>query len=305
MMKCVAILMVGLSSSFAFAQDGEQRLQRRMINVGGVERTYFLHQPSSGTGDKMRPLVIVLHGGGGTAQIGAMMTGFNAKSDKEGFLVAYPNGSGLLGDRLLTWNAKHCCAYAMRNVVDDIGFLNNLIDSLVATERVDAKRVYMTGMSNGGMMTFRAALQLSGKIAAIAPVVGAMFGDETPPPLAMPVLMFNSRIDEIVPMDGGRGVNRIGMVVGDLAYRPTSYALDFWAKANDCKSPPSVTAGAQLTITSFSECKGRARVTLYTLDGGGHSWPGGRRPGRAGADKPVKSPNATDVMWDFFKAFHR
>jgi polyhydroxybutyrate depolymerase len=289
----------------AVAQAAPDGLQRRTIKTGGVERTYYMHEPTQSL-PGLRPLVLVLHGGGGNGKISAMMSGFNPKADAEGFLAVYPNGSGRFGeDRLLTWNAGHCCAYAMRERANDVGFISDLIDELVRRDRVDPKRVYVTGMSNGGMMSYRLGRELPHKIAAIAPVVGAMFGDETPPAMPMPVLIFNSRTDESVPFDGGPAKIRGGTAVGDSDYKPVAFALDFWAKANRCAPPPTVTQQPRVTITRYDRCAGGARVVLYALDGGGHSWPGGKASGRRGADDPDANVDATSLMWDFFKQHSR
>src|SRR5262249_44936305 len=115
-------------------------LERRTIQSGGTERVYYLHDPARNLPGKTRPAVLVLHGGGGNGKISAAMSGFSEKADTEGFLAVYPNGSGRLGeDRLLTWNANHCCAYAMRERVNDVGFISDLIDDLVRRDRVDPK----------------------------------------------------------------------------------------------------------------------------------------------------------------------
>jgi polyhydroxybutyrate depolymerase len=300
----VLMLCASLLAATALAQpDG---LERRTLQSGGAERSYYIHEPARPWPGATRPAVLVLHGGGGNGKISAAMSGFNQKADAEGFLAVYPNGSGRFGeDRLLTWNAGHCCAYAMRERVNDVGFISDLIDELVRRDRVDPKRVYVTGMSNGGMMSFVAGRELSHKVAAIAPVVGAMFGDETQPSAPMPVMMFNSRTDKAVPFDGGPARIRAGTAVGDANYQPTMFALEFWAKANRCAAPPATTHEPGVEITRYDRCAGGARVVLYALEGGGHSWPGGRASGRRGADEPDANVRATDLMWDFFKAHSR
>jgi polyhydroxybutyrate depolymerase len=301
-----ALLLLTLPLLFAgTARADPDGLVRRTIVTGGVERSFYMHEPAQSL-PGTRPLVLVLHGGGGNGKISAMMSGFNPKADAEGFLAVYPNGSGRFGeDRLLTWNAGHCCAYAMRERVNDVAFLSDLIDELVRRDRVDPKRVYVTGMSNGGMMSFRLGRELSHKVAAIAPVVGAMFGDETPPAMPMPVLMFNSRTDKAVPFEGGPAGVRGGRAVADADLKPVALALDFWARANRCAPPPAVAREPGVTITRYERCAGGARVVLYALEGGGHSWPGGRSSGRGGADEPDPNVHATDLMWDFFKQHSR
>jgi polyhydroxybutyrate depolymerase len=301
-----ALLLLALQLPFAGTAAADANgLVRRTIMTGGVERSYYMHEPAQSL-PGARPLVLVLHGGGGNGVISAKMSGFNPKADAEGFLVVYPNGSGRFGeDRLLTWNAGHCCAYAMRERINDVGFISDLIDELVRRDRVDPKRVYVTGMSNGGMMSFRLGRELSHKVAAIAPVVGAMFGDETPPAMPMPVLMFNSRTDKAVPFEGGPTGVRGGATVADMDLKPAAHALDFWARANRCAPPPAVARDPGVTITRYDRCAGSARVVLYALEGGGHSWPGGRSSGRGGADEPDPNVHATDLMWDFFKQHNR
>ncbi len=140
------------------------------LKVGDHERTYLLHLPLAFDGKRSLPLVVVLHGGGGNAPGAVDMTGFSEKADKEGFVVVYPNGSGRLKNRLLTWNSGNCCGYALDSSADNVGFIRVLIDELEKTRAIDPKRVYATGMSNGGMMTYRLACELSDKIAAAAPV---------------------------------------------------------------------------------------------------------------------------------------
>ncbi|MBL8782077.1 MAG: polyhydroxybutyrate depolymerase, partial [Alphaproteobacteria bacterium] len=125
-----ALLLLCLPLLFAAASADSNGLVRRTIVSGGVERSYQLHEPAQSL-PGTRPLVLVLHGGGGNGVISAAMSGFNAKADAEGFLAFYPNGSGRFGERLLTWNATHCCAYAMRENVNDVAFLGDLIDELI------------------------------------------------------------------------------------------------------------------------------------------------------------------------------
>ena len=167
----------------------------KTLVLDGVTRSYVVRAPALPAGATRVPMVIVLHGGGGNAANAETMTGFTAKAAKEGFIVVYPNGSGRLQDKLLTWNAGHCCAYAMKEGVDDVKFIDALIDTMVRDYPVDAHRIYVTGMSNGGMMTHRLGRELSGRIAAIAPVVATVFGDEARPVGAVPALIINGMLD--------------------------------------------------------------------------------------------------------------
>lgn len=183
----------------------------------GIERSYLIHTPDESV---MRngpvPLVLVLHGGGGNADNAERMTGFTEKAQKEGFIVVYPDGSGRFRDKLLTWNAGHCCGYAMERDADDTSFVRALIDRLIENHPVDPRRVYATGMSNGGMMAHRLGRELSGKLAAIAPVVATVFGDEKRPTHPVSALMVNGMLDKSVPHEGGPPGGQRGNARGDL-----------------------------------------------------------------------------------------
>ncbi|HUJ70694.1 MAG TPA: PHB depolymerase family esterase, partial [Verrucomicrobiae bacterium] len=179
------------------------------LKTGGRDRVYSLHLPPAYDGKHLLPLVIVLHGGGGNAEGAIRMTGFNQKADKEGFVVVYPNGSGRLKTRLLTWNSGNCCGYALDSGVDDVGFIRALIDELKKTRAVDPQRVYATGISNGGMMTYRLACELSDKIAAIAPVAGALNLENCQPTRPVSVIIFHGTADEHVLYNGGEPIRRV------------------------------------------------------------------------------------------------
>lgn len=207
------------------------------ISHDGRNRSYVLRLPANGRASGGRvPLVLVLHGGGGNAANAENMTGFTELARNEGFIVAYPEGSARRG-RLRTWNAGHCCGYAMRERVDDIGFLGALIDQLVRQYPVDPARVYVTGMSNGAMMSHRAGLELGGKVAAIAPVVGTVFGDERRMGPPVSALMINGMLDQSVPYDGGAPGGRFSRAWDGVDARPAREQAALWAQRNGCTSP--------------------------------------------------------------------
>ena len=273
--------------------------EAKSLMFRGEARSYVVRAPASPASSAAKlPLVIVLHGGGGNAANAEMMTGFTAKAHKEGFIVVYPNGSGALGDKLLTWNAGHCCGYAMKYDVDDVGFIDALIDVMVRDYHVDAHRVYITGMSNGGMMTHRLGRELSGRIAAIAPVVATVFGDEARPDHPVPTLLINGMLDKNVPYRGGTPGGPGSRSWDGTPTQPALKQWDFWATANGCKPTPHKNQNAKWILWS-NDCA--APVELYLVKDNGHAWPGGQ-PGCRRGDKPSTEMNATDVIWDFFKA---
>src|SRR5688572_28996422 len=143
------------------------------LQYGGREGSYLLHVPRAAEAGRGLPLVLAFHGGGGEAEAFKGYAGLDAVADREGFLVAYPNGSGLLPRRLLTWNAGECCGFAMNQRLDDVGFAVAVIDDVTRRAAVDTRRVYATGHSNGAMMAYRLGAERADRIAAIAPVAGA------------------------------------------------------------------------------------------------------------------------------------
>jgi polyhydroxybutyrate depolymerase len=280
-------------SSAAAAGEGAETLV-----AGGLTRNYVVRAPAESSSKV--PLVIVLHGGGGNAANAENMTGFTAKARKEGFIVVYPNGTGPLDDLLLTWNAGHCCAYAMKHDVDDVGFINALIDELIRRYPVDAHRIYVTGMSNGGMMTHRLGRELSGRIAAIAPVVATVFGDEAKAAHPVPALMINGMLDENVPYQGGPPGGRGARGWDGTPTQPAVKQVEYWAAANGCTPAPDKDENAKWLLWR-SACPSTKDVALYLVKDNGHAWPGGQ-PGSRRGDTPSTALNATDVIWDFFRA---
>jgi polyhydroxybutyrate depolymerase len=272
---------------------------RQTIQVGDTTRTYVVRTPENIQPNSRVPLVFVLHGGGGNAANAEKMTGFTEKARKENFIVVYPEGSGRLRRGLFTWNAGHCCGYAMENKVDDVAFINALIDDLSKRYPIDDKRIYVTGMSNGAMMSHRLGIELSHRIAAIAPVVGTVFGDERKPAQPVAALMINGLLDDNVPFNGGPGSGRGKDAWGGMPAKPALDQGAFWAKANGCATEPTKQEIGQ-QIQYHYKCPTGRDVELIALKDNGHAWPGGEKGSRRG-DKPSESLNATDVIWEFFK----
>jgi len=266
------------------------------LSVGGRERTYLLHLPPVYDGRQLLPLVIVLHGGGGNAPGAVRMTGFSPKADKEGFVVVYPNGSGRLKTRLLTWNSGNCCGYALDNEVDDVGFIRALIEELVKTRSIDPTRVYATGMSNGGMMTYRLGCELANKLAAIAPVAGALNVENCAPANPVSVVIFHGTADEHVLYGGGEPIRKVD--IHRRVDKSVSYAVSFWVKQDGCAATPQRSEKGNIRTEIYSGGKGGTEVAVYTVNGGGHAWPGGEAY-LLGAE-PTKEISATDLIWDFF-----
>lgn len=306
--KWILLLAIMLLSVISISAQQEAEYTLR---YDGQLRSYILHLPPQYDGETLLPVVLVLHGGGGNGEQADAMSGFAAKGDVEGFITVFPNGSGRRArqNALLTWNAGFCCSLARENNVDDIGFFATLIDDLLATYAIDPDRVYVTGMSNGAMMTHFLGGQLSDRIAAIAPVAGAAGGQQSPDAdlikAAMPdhpinVLMINAHDDEAVPYNGGQ--TDLGTFGEEFVVISVQQSLEFWQAANDCDPDAVMTSerGNGVATEQYYECASGVAVALISVSEGGHSWPGSQQDRRMG-DDPTQAISATDIIWEFFK----
>lgn len=269
------------------------------LSFDGRIRTYRLHLPSGYNDLEELPLVIVLHGGLGNSIHMEGITRMSEKADEENFIVVYPNGTASL-QNMFTWNAGFCCAYAYENEADDVGFIRTLIEKLETTLNIDTHRIYITGFSNGGMLTYRIGSELSDIIAAIAPVAGSIGGIATrnsplwtipEPDLSVPVIAFHGREDTILPYNGGEPTTELGA----FSYLSVNDSISFWVEHNNCTTIPQTTVSenGNIIIDTYTATTNNADVILYTIVDGGHSWPGG--PG--GTQEIL----ATDIIWEFFK----
>ncbi len=274
--------------------DTRSDMEQVSLQHGGLSRSYEMFR--SARLKNPAPLIIMLHGGGGNGKNAAKMTGFNALAVREGFVVIYPNGTG--SGPFLTWNGVHCCQYAMQKNIDDVGFISAVIDDMVAKGIADKRRIYVTGMSNGAIMAHRLGRELPGKIAAIAPVVGAIFGDEVQAS-AVPILIMTGALDKNVPAEGGYGKHNSQATDPNSApYAPAGAAYAYWAKNNGCSANLPVKTTPDYALHQGAGCA--KPVQWYQLTAGTHSWPGGEKGHRRG-DEPVQTVDASRLMWDFFR----
>jgi polyhydroxybutyrate depolymerase len=298
---CALLLLIAAAGSSARADDPLVTL-----TVGGQQRSYQLHIPASLPKDRPAALVIDLHGGGGSAESAAKQTGFAAEADRGGFVLATPNGSGrdrpllsALGKPgLLTWNAGACCAYAQAQGIDDVGFMRALVADVGRRVPLDPKRIYATGLSNGGMMAYRLACEASDLFAAIGVVSGVVMVSPCKPRFPVAVLHIHSDADQNVPLAGGVGPKALNK----QSYPPVMDSITFWAAHDDCGREPIVSTPAPgVTLKSYPMCAAGTAVDFYLIAGGGHSWPGGQRMLKR-LDEPSQALKATPLIWQFFKA---
>ena len=275
---------------------------RRTLFHDNRERTYLVHVPAEYDGSRPWPVVFAFHGGATDAAAMSRFCGLTGKADRAGFIVVYPNGTGRR-EHLLTWNAGTCCGYAMWNNVDDVGFIGAVIDQLARETNIDLRRVYATGMSNGAMLAYRLAAELSERIAAIAAIAGPMATETCSPSRPVPIIHFHGTADEFAPFEGGIGARSIAHVYK----HSVEYTIGKWLVANDCPPEPSVERLPLIEDDNMPVVKkvygpGRdgAEIELYIIENGGHTWPG--LPPRVAFLGPcTRNISANDLLWDFFQ----
>lgn len=294
----LAAALIGLSglAGPASAQD----IGERALRVDGRERAYLLYVPDEATGPV--PLVIALHGGGGNAR--TMLPRWLETARREGFAVAFPEGLGRMPSSG-TWNAGGCCAYAMNEDIDDVGFMAAILDELGADPRIDASRIYMTGLSNGGMLTHRAAIALGPRLAGIAVVAGAMFGGEPQAASGLPVVIIHGEQDEIVPFNGGQSPMRLVAQSQSRPFESATYAADYWRTAGGCGPTPVTARDGDITTETYAGCAEGSEVVLYRLHSAGHTWPGSAAASVSIERQAYDRMDATAVIWSFFERHSR
>jgi polyhydroxybutyrate depolymerase len=261
----------------------------------GVERSYKLHSPLNVPVMDPAPLVINMHGYGSNMNEQQFYANMDPIADTTGFLIVYPNGLNT------QWNAWYTPSFYD---VDDVGFINALIDTLASTHNIDLNRVYCTGMSNGGFMSYVMACESADRIAAIASVTGTMVTEAIPactPARPIPVLQMHGTADATVPYNGiAAGSNTQGFL-------PIEDVISFWTSHNGCTDDPSFLPLADIntadnctvSLKKFTQCDNNAEVHFYKIDGGGHTWPG------ALLNLTVTNQDilASVEIWNFFKQF--
>ncbi|MFM7843935.1 MAG: alpha/beta hydrolase family esterase [Planctomycetota bacterium] len=278
----------------------------RTLTVGDLKRSYLVHIPPQYEPHKPTAVVLAFHGGGANAENMVIFSGLNKKADDAGFIVVYPNGTGRLPNRLLSFNGGNCCSYAMTNKIDDVEFTRKLLDDLAKSANIDPRRIFATGMSNGGIMSYLLASELSDRIAAIAPVGGPMGTETCNPKRPVSVIHFHGSDDEFAPFKGGKGQGPSG-----TEFYSVDHSIQAWVKANGCQREPVTTQlpdsakdGTTIIRQTYGSGKGGSEVVLVVISGGGHTWPG-QEPRLKALGKSTKNISANDLMWEFFEKHPR
>jgi polyhydroxybutyrate depolymerase len=257
------------------------------IEHDGLARTYYLRLPAGYGGSGPYPVVFVLHGGGGSAQIMMRMwgRGFNGLADARGIILVYPEGiSDEAGGTKYHWNdgREGLNWAAHQRVIDDVGFISKVIDRVVGQYRGDPKRIFVTGASNGGLMSYRLACDLSEKVRAVAAMIANLAPELSGcrPAKPISVLIMNGTEDPLMPYQGGEitfGRVKLGKVLS------APETAQFWATRNGLAGPPETSLepdkdpqdGTRVRRERYPAGANKAEVVFYTIEGGGHTTPGG------------------------------
>jgi polyhydroxybutyrate depolymerase len=272
----------------------------RTLTVGDLNRTYLVHVSEGHTQQATTPVVLALHGATMNDPMMAWFSDLNRKADEAGFIAVYPNGTGTFSS--FTWNGGDCRGSPTRNEVDDVAFINALLDDLSGSYHVDTRRIYATGMSNGAVMAYRLAAELSDRIAAVAPVAGSMGTEIGQPKRPVSIQHFHGTMDEYIPFLGGKGKKS----TTGMEYWSVDHSIRTWVKSNGCDENPKIDLlsknGDEMTVTrtTYSEGKEGTEVVLVVIEGGGHTWPGIRSPAKI-LGKSALNISANDMMWEFFE----
>ena len=280
-----------------FSTDTESTITRPgdhafAMQHGGLTRTYVIHVPPSYNMASPAPLVVLLHGGGANADLSGNEPtyGLKAKSDSEGFIAVFPNESG----KSSGWNAGDCCGAARARNVDDAGFIRKVVDNVFRQMSIDRSRIFIAGISDGGMMAYRMACEVPALWKAVAVIAATDRTHDCSPATPVSVLHIHAKDDPQVPFAGAARPDAADKPSAPRAMSVTDTASK-WAQLDGCAAQPRhILDKDGAYCEAYGYCRGQAEVQLCVTATGGHSWPGGKTRGAS------QALSATDLMWEFF-----
>lgn len=304
--RLIVILILVLAACSVDSPPPEPTPQpEHTINLNGVERTYYIHVPASVSTNSRSPLFVVFHGLGGHGSRMAQRTGFNDIADREGFIVVYPNGQDG------SWIDAGPDSLRLREEAGilDLAFIDELLTTVDSEYGIDPSRVYATGVSNGALFSYLLACQRADRFAAVGLVAGAGITGATEacdPESPISYIAFHGTDDSIVPYEGAEiasGFPELGHYLG------AEQALQFWATSNSCEEPPEIVEiedspiidNSTAHLTRYGNCEDSTAVELYTLDHGGHTWPG-HPPSSDALGATNRDIDASELIWEFFES---
>lgn len=289
---------------FSTTRPGEPPVISGRMSSGERERTFTYWCPTTATPEKPAALVMVLHGSLGSSDTIGRWSGLRQLAEEKGFAVCFPNAIGG------SWRDGRM-ADDDDPPMDDVAYLDALLDRLLADLPLDAQRVYFAGMSSGAMMAQRYALTHPERVAALGLVAGPLpksLAKEATLPAPISVLVFHGTSDPIVPFEGGAALQRYGEVLSAAA------TVKFWAELDQCKAtiaeeeigPRDPVSGLRVTRAGYRAGRGGAETVLYVVEGAGHTWPGVNKASyELLGMKSTQAIHATDLMWEFFERHAR
>lgn len=275
----------------------------------GRVRTYRLHVPAGVAPSSGWPLLIALHGGVGSAKQFEQASGFSSLADTHRFAVAYPDGvgAGRQEDRLRTWNGGYCCGSAVRNNVDDVEFIRRVVRAVKADFTIDPNLVAAAGHSNGGIMAYRLACELSDVIVAIGVQSGSLGVDRCTPSKPVSVIHIHGTADENHPIDGGRGTNGISGVT----FRSAIDGVEAFATAEHltrAERDEASPTNPEVLITRWGPDRAGTEVELMKVTGATHAWMGPKSQSAASrrlSGAQYTRLDSSEVIWNFLAAHPR
>ena len=254
-----------------------------------LERYYIIYVPESGVSEASMPVLFALHGYGSTAEIHKNYTNYQPLAETSKFIVIYPQGSYFQGT-FTSGNHWNVGSWTAGSTADDVDFINEVIDLVSKKESINQNRIYSSGMSNGGFMSYHLACNLSSRIAAIASVTGSMSKEtleNCSPSHPTPILQIHGALDVTVPFNGDSTINMESI----------DNVFNYWTTYNSCDPIPSliVTDYVDFSVDyqKYNNCLNNVKVELYKISSMGHTWPGKNNYGIS----------ATEEVWNFVSQF--
>lgn len=283
-------------------------VSRSILTPDGHERTYRIYVPSSIPSDQIIPLVVALHGGTGWGEQFEKTSEFDKVADKAGFLVVYPDGNDIarIPGKGGVWNAGDCCGFAAENAedIDDVSFISKVIDEVKTQYQIDNSRIYATGHSNGGMLAYRLACELSDKIVAVGIQSGTNGFGPCTPGRPVSLIHIHGTADTNVPINGGKGSG-----ISSVDFNSPTQSVTTMATKNGCDRTPTTKTDQTNTdvITStWGNCEEGVSVVFVKVEGANHGWMGHASSGLSNSERsPYQAYDSSAEIWTFLAAHPR
>jgi len=299
MVKTISAILLGVAVAAMtagepayYSNDTRPGNYIKRVMVGPLEREYRLHVPVRYDGSRPFPVILVFHGSSASASVIERESSFNERADSMGFLVVYPEGL------YRAWNIGECCRYSFKHHVDEVAFTQAILDKLEETFVVDSARVYATGYSDGGTLSYILGCTIPNRIAAVAGISGTLFEPEPrcALPRPVPAMVVHGTSDQRIPYLGEPGGPPEGH--GQAFTHSAPEVAQFWVEHDRCRTPGDRVQSGHVVRVHYT-CAAGSEVLFYTIVGGAHGWPGGGR-GWIFSPVPPKDMIATDSVARFF-----